>query len=115
MPSEVFTITSEQAGGTLAKLLRDRLPDQSWNAVRRVVETRRVRVGGDLCLDPARRLKEGEVFELLEKPLARPRHADELHIRHLDEHVVVVEKPSGQPTVRHPSERDWTPQRRALA
>ena len=36
-------------------------------------------------------------------------------IRHLDEHVVVVEKPSGLPTVRHPLERDWTERRKALA
>ena len=35
-------------------------------------------------------------------------------MRHLDEHVVVVEKPSGLPTVRHPLERDWTDRRKAL-
>jgi 23S rRNA pseudouridine1911/1915/1917 synthase len=108
-------VSSEQAGLTVAALLRRLLPGKSWSEVRRIVETRRVCVGGDLCLDPARRLKEGEVFELLARPLARSRSADEITLRHLDEHVVVVEKPAGINTVRHPSERDWTPQRKALS
>src|SRR5437660_10702330 len=78
-----FPVNADQAGLTVAALLRKFLPGKSWHEVRRIVETRRVRVGGDLCLDPARRLKGGGVFELLEKPLARPRHADDPHIRHL--------------------------------
>src|SRR5262245_37724474 len=49
-----LTISAEQTGLTLAALLRALLPDHSWNQVRRVVETRRVRIGGELCLDPAR-------------------------------------------------------------
>jgi 23S rRNA pseudouridine1911/1915/1917 synthase len=79
------------------------------------VETRRVRLNGDLILDPARRVKEGDHFELLAKPLPVPRHEDDLKIRHLDEHVVVVEKPSGINTVRHPAERQWTPERKSLS
>src|SRR5207244_4275671 len=39
----------------------------------------------------------------------------ELTVRHLDEHVVVVEKPAGINTVRHPAERQWSARRRALA
>src|SRR5262245_35083052 len=113
--THTLVVGADQAGLTVAALLRRLLPGPSWNQVRRVVEVRRVRVGGDLCTDPARRLKQGEVFELLPRPLARPRHADEVVLRHLDEHVVVVEKPSGLPTVRHPSEREWTPERRARA
>ena len=73
------------------------------------------KVNGELCLDPARRLKEGETVELLARPAPKPRQAEAIVIRHLDEHVVVVEKPSGLPTVRHPSERDWTERRKALA
>ncbi len=110
-----FTLPAEQAGLTLAALLRQRLPGQSWNQVRRLIETRRVRVNGELCLDPARRLKEGETVELLGRPATKPRQEEEIVLRHLDEHLVVVEKPSGVATVRHPVERDWTERRKALS
>jgi 23S rRNA pseudouridine1911/1915/1917 synthase len=109
------TVETCQAGLTLAALLRTLLLGQSWSEVRRVIETRRVKIGGDLCLDPARRVKEGEIVELLPKPLPVPRHDDQVRIRHLDEHVVVVEKPSGLNSVRHPSEREWTAERKALS
>src|SRR3979411_1167619 len=109
-PTVLLTVRAEPGEKPLAAFLRALLPGRSWSDVRRVIETRRVRVGGDLCLHPARRLKEGAAVELLARPLA-PRHPEEaLTLRHLDEHVVVVEKPSGMNTVRHPSERDWTPQ-----
>ena len=110
-----FALPAEQAGLTLAALLRQRLPGQSWNQVRRLIDTRRARVNGELCLDPARRLKEGDTVELLARPAARPRQEEALVIRHLDEHVVVVEKPSSMSTVRHPVERNWTERRKALS
>ena len=83
--------------------------------MRQFIASCHAKVNGELCLDPARRLKEGETVELLARPAPKPRQAEAIVIRHLDEHVVVVEKPSGLPTVRHPSERDWTPRRKALA
>jgi 23S rRNA pseudouridine1911/1915/1917 synthase len=110
-----FPIPAELAGHTLAAVLRQRLPGQSWAQVRRLIETRRAKVNGKLCLDPARRLKEGETVELLARPAPSPRQREALVLRHLDEHVVVVEKPSGVCTVRHPSERDWTERRKALS
>src|SRR5579884_4490611 len=110
-----FALSAEQAGLTLAALLRQRLPGQSWNQVRRLIETRRARVNGELCLDSARRLKEGETIELLARPAARPRQQEDIVLRHLDEHLVVVEKPAGISTVRHPAERDWAERRKALA
>src|SRR5262249_35318280 len=75
----------------------------------------RARVNGELCLDAARRLKEGETVELLARPAAKPRQEEAIVIRHLDEHLVVVEKPSGISTVRHPTERAWTERRKALS
>jgi 23S rRNA pseudouridine1911/1915/1917 synthase len=110
-----FILPPDQAGLTLAALLRQRLPGQSWNQIRRLIATRRVRVNGELCLDPARRLKEGETVELLARPAARPRRQEEIVIRHVDVHLVVVEKPSGISTVRHPVERTWTQRRKALS
>ncbi len=114
-PFDPIATPADQTGATLAALLRSRLPGQSWNQIRRLIETRHAKVNGELCLDPARRLKEGETVELLARPAPKPRQAESITIRHLDEHVVVVEKPSGLPTVRHPVERDWTERRKALA
>jgi 23S rRNA pseudouridine1911/1915/1917 synthase len=91
------------------------LPGKSWREVRRVIEVRRVRIGGELCLDPARRLREGLTVELLARPAARDCRPEWTKIRYLDHHLVVVEKPSGIATVRHPLERGWPAQRKALA
>jgi 23S rRNA pseudouridine1911/1915/1917 synthase len=41
-------------------------------------------------------------------------HPDRLVVRHLDEHIVVVEKPAGVNTVRHPAELEWSEERRQL-
>jgi 23S rRNA pseudouridine1911/1915/1917 synthase len=109
-------IDGTRAGQTLAAVLRAARPELSWSKARALVTGRRVRVNGELWLDPARRLKEGDVVELLGRPARLPEAVTaELTIRHLDEHVAVVEKPAGINTVRHPAERDWTDRRRALA
>ncbi len=118
MPSSLpeLTIPPELAGQTLAAILRRRLPDQSWSQVRKLIAARRVQIDDALCLDPARRLKEGEVLEVAAKPYPVHRGAtvEELVIRHLDDDVAVVEKASGVSTVRHPAERDWSDKRREL-
>jgi 23S rRNA pseudouridine1911/1915/1917 synthase len=115
MALEYYSITPEQAGLTLAAFLRVHLPGKSWNEVRRIIEVRRARIRGELCLDPARRLKEGDTVELLDRPAPRPREREAIAIRYLDSHLVVVEKPSGISTVRHPTERGWPRERKALS
>jgi 23S rRNA pseudouridine1911/1915/1917 synthase len=111
-----FTVSPQEAGHTLAKILRSRLGGPSWTDVRKLIAARRVKVGDSICSDEARRLKENEVVVLLEhpKPLPRVAHPERLVIRHLDEHVVVLEKPAGVNTVRHPAELQWSEQRRQL-
>jgi 23S rRNA pseudouridine1911/1915/1917 synthase len=115
LPADTFVIPPDQDGLTLAALLRMRLPGQSWSQVRRVIETRHVRIGGELCLDPARRVHVGEAVEFLDRPTAKPRQPEQVAMRHLDHDVVVVEKPAGICTVRHPSEREWKEQRKELS
>jgi 23S rRNA pseudouridine1911/1915/1917 synthase len=113
-----FTVIAPEAGHTLAKVLRSRLHESqpSWKAVRALIEARRVRVGDDVCTDEARRLVEGERVELLAepKPLPREAHPERLVVRHLDSHVLVVEKPAGVSSVRHPTELEWSEKRRQL-
>lgn len=109
-----FVVTPQEAGFTLARVLRARLGGPSWTAVRKLIAARRVIIGDAVCADDARRLKEGEVVTLLPhpKPLPRTAHPQRLVIRHLDDHLVVVEKPAGVNTVRHPAELTWPERRR---
>jgi 23S rRNA pseudouridine1911/1915/1917 synthase len=113
--SQTFAVPAEQTGATLAAFVRAHFPDLSWSRVRRMIETRRVRVGGDLCLDPARRLREGSVVEVTARPAPTPRQQESIKMRYRDTHLVVVEKPAGLNTVRHPSERDWPKRRKELS
>src|SRR5579883_938365 len=113
-----FAVVAAEEGHTLAKVLRSRLHEgqPSWADVRKLIEARRVTVGDSVCTDPARRLKEGEQVKLLAKAVAQPRGSTpgDLVVRHLDDHVVVVEKASGINTVRHPAELEWPDKRRRL-
>jgi 23S rRNA pseudouridine1911/1915/1917 synthase len=114
-PSTTFLVSAQDVGATLAAFLRANLPGQSWSEIRRLIETRRAKINDELCLDPARRLKEGETVELLPRPLPKARQHEAVILRYLDTHLVVVEKPSGVSTVRHPSERAWSEKRKALS
>jgi 23S rRNA pseudouridine1911/1915/1917 synthase len=111
MPT-TFTVSPDQAQQTLAALLRQWLPGQSWSQVRKLVAGRRVKLNGELWLDDARRLQPGDTVDILSRPERSEPVADQLVLRHVDEHIVVVEKPSGMSTVRHPAERDWLAPRR---
>jgi 23S rRNA pseudouridine1911/1915/1917 synthase len=109
-----FVVSPQQAGATVAALLREHLPNQSWSQVRQHIANRRLRLNGALCFDPARRLKEGDRVEVLAESAPKPRQDEAITIRFVDAHVVVVEKPPGLCTVRHPTERDWPQERKAL-
>jgi 23S rRNA pseudouridine1911/1915/1917 synthase len=116
MARSTHTVTLEQGGQTLAALLRVLRPGETWSQVKSLATGRRVLIGGSLCMDPARRLKLGEIVEVLSKaaPSVKGEKPEEVVIRHLDDDVVVVEKASGVSTVRHPAERDWDEKRRVL-
>jgi 23S rRNA pseudouridine1911/1915/1917 synthase len=109
-----FTIEADLAGRTLSAALRTRMPESSWSEVKQMVAARRAQIDGEVCLDPARRLREGQTVALTANAPPPPRQHPEIVIRHLDHHFVVAEKPSGLCTVRHPSERAWPARRKAL-
>ncbi len=108
-------ISPALAGQTLAAVLRAQLSNQSWSAIRKLIAARRAKIEGELVLDPARRVKEGQTVELLDRSAPVPRQPEQVVLRYVDVHVVVAEKPSGMNTVRHPAERAWTARRRALS
>jgi 23S rRNA pseudouridine1911/1915/1917 synthase len=121
--SQAFVVTSKEAGGTLAAVLKGRL-GMSWSQVRRLVELRRVRVAGQGCADPVRRVRVGQRVEVVDerakkpgqkkqpphpRPLSRKagrgvNHSSIPVLRHVDDAVVVVEKPPGITTHRSTTE-----------
>lgn len=114
MPAQFFNVDVEQAGITLAAVLRKCLPGRSWSEVRRLIEGRHIQLNRELCLDPARRVKAGDSVEVLPQPAKLPHQRQPIEIVHCDEHVVVVNKPSGLSTVRHRAERAFSAQRKEL-
>src|SRR5437016_3952482 len=105
--------TAGHDGVTLAAAVRAARPDTSWSRAKELVVRQFVLIDGEVCRDPARRLNAGERVEVRSWPVAVNRERFVLNLRHVDEHVVVVEKPSGLSTVRHPAERDWSERRKA--
>jgi 23S rRNA pseudouridine1911/1915/1917 synthase len=97
---------AQDVGGTVAAALRRRLTGKSWNEVKRLCATGKVRLDGDLILDPAARVQPGQHLELrltAPKPVNTPAG---FRIAFEDAHVVVIEKPSGISSV--PYERKET-------
>ncbi len=112
--AQLFRVAPEQVNLTITAALRQWLPGKSWSDVRRLLSSRHVTVSGNLCLDEGRRLKEEDVVKLLPHPAAAPPREEDVRIRYLDAHLVVVEKPAGMTTLRHPEERHWPRRRKQL-
>src|SRR5437764_560261 len=101
MPLRGFIVDNLQGGLTVTAFLRSHLSGQSWNQIRNLIGSRRVTIGGDVCLDPVRRVREGEQIAVAERAPSRPPTRSPAVVRHADTHLVVVEKPAGISTVRH--------------
>jgi 23S rRNA pseudouridine1911/1915/1917 synthase len=112
--TQLFRVGPHEVNLTVAAALRRWLPGKSWSDVRRLLSSRHITVSGNLCLDEGRRLKQDEVIKVLAHPAAAPPKEDDVRIRYLDAHLVVVEKPAGMTTLRHPEERSWPKRRRQL-
>jgi 23S rRNA pseudouridine1911/1915/1917 synthase len=110
----VFRVLPRQVDATLATALRAWLPGQSWSQVRGLLKARRVMLSGNICIDPARRLRLSDVVKILAHSAAPPPKEDDIRVRFLDAHVVVAEKPAGMTTTRHAEERDWPTRRRQI-
>jgi 23S rRNA pseudouridine1911/1915/1917 synthase len=111
---KLFRVLPRQVDETVSAAMREWLPGQSWSEVRRLLKSRRVTINGNLCVDAGRRLRLTDVVKLLPHSLAPPPDELDIHIVHLDKHVVVVEKPAGMTTTRHSEEQDMSPRRRQL-
>lgn len=110
-----YKVSAENEGATVATIVRNLKPDLSWSRIKKLIAQGHIKISKDVCLDPARRVRVAEEVELLVKPDGKALGKQELVIRHLDEHLVVVEKPAGVNSVRHPAERTWKESRKSLS
>ena len=108
-------VLPENEGATLATIVRNLKPDLSWSRIKKLIAQGHIKISNDVCLDPARRVRTAEDVELLVKPDGKASDKQEITIRFLDEHLVVVEKPPGVNSVRHPAERTWKESRKSLS
>ena len=96
---------------TLCAFMRANIPGLSWEAARKQIHGRRVRVNEVVCVDDARRLKAGDRVEIGEKPGAAI-NAGSVVIVYRDDDLLVIEKPAGMQTERRPEERRWSLEKR---
>jgi 23S rRNA pseudouridine1911/1915/1917 synthase len=100
-----FHITSAESGRTVLEVLQARLRI-SKQRILNLVQERRARVAGSICTSPGWLVKRGQKIEVLPGGKAVGPQVSKLVpiIRHVDSHVVVVEKPAGLTTMRHADE-----------
>lgn len=111
-----FAIGRDEHGATLAAVVRGRL-NLSWAKAKELVTSRRVKLAGQTCADPAKRVKMGQRVAVVEqkrtappplrqkaRPLQRMAFAGNIIIRYFDEHILIVDKPPDLTTMRHADE-----------
>jgi 23S rRNA pseudouridine1911/1915/1917 synthase len=115
----IYHSSDEHDGKTLAAALRDLsqhdlASETSWGQAKKWIANRQVQVNGNLCLDEARRVTARDVIKVYRQPLPRPIEARDIRLAHVDNDLIVVEKPAGITTVRHFAERKLSTRRRQL-
>jgi 23S rRNA pseudouridine1911/1915/1917 synthase len=111
---EIFRVLPRQVDQTIAAALREWLSGRSWSEIRRLLKTRRITVNGNLCVDDGYRLRLVDVVKVLTHSLAPPARQEDVRIRYLDQHIVVVEKPPGMTSTRHADERQLSSRQRQI-
>ena len=102
-----FTVAPDEAGQTLAALLRRHLGELPWSRARKLVDGGKVTVDGRAAADPATRLRAGQAVTVDERartPLQPPRAP----IVYEDAHVVVIDKPEGVSSVPYEKRESGT-------
>jgi 23S rRNA pseudouridine1911/1915/1917 synthase len=116
-----FRVRTSEKGQTLAAVVKREL-NISWAQARQKIAERKVRLNGVACTDAVRRLQPGMVVDVVPdrsaskrpNPLRPPAEiAPKISavasppapsLVFLDDQIVVVEKPAGLTTMRHPEE-----------
>lgn len=113
LPGAKFAVTEAIAGNTVLAVLRALRPGESWSKLRGQMHRALVSLNGVVCVDEARRVADGDVLMLNDRPLALPPRPSDVVIQFIDPHLVVVEKPAGMMTHRRPEERNWSAERKS--
>jgi 23S rRNA pseudouridine1911/1915/1917 synthase len=106
LTANTFTIDVAERELTLAATLRRKLPNLTWSEARRLCETGKVRVDGEVVLDSALRVRASREITLV---MAAPRPRAEVvgfRVAFEDGHLIIIEKPAGVTSV--PYERKDT-------
>jgi 23S rRNA pseudouridine1911/1915/1917 synthase len=111
-------IREDQRDATLAAVVRELYEGIPWSKARELVAAGKVKLAGELCFDPATRVRAGTKVEV--EPMAQRRKAPSLEANalvYVDDDVVVVRKPAGLMTVPFDGEdeRDTLIERTRLA
>jgi 23S rRNA pseudouridine1911/1915/1917 synthase len=106
MPSN-FRVGGDDVGQTLAAVLRRHAPELPWSRARKLCEHGKVRVNGEVVVDPAARVAAGAQVSIDERA---PRPAPQLEgrIAFEDAHIVVIDKPSGMSSVPYEKRESGT-------
>jgi 23S rRNA pseudouridine1911/1915/1917 synthase len=106
-------VGAKDAGRTVADLLRRHF-HQSGPALKTLVSSGRVWLGGRRCTSLGWRVRAGQRLEIRLPTKNKPQtpstsrkakaQSHGIHICYVDEHIVVVDKPAGLTTVRHKEE-----------
>jgi 23S rRNA pseudouridine1911/1915/1917 synthase len=113
-PFRIFPVDEELVGQTLAAGLKKLIECKSWGDAKKVVAQRRVQLNGNLCMDPARRLTDRDVIKVWNEPLPKPIDETALRLVHVDDDLIVVDKPPRVTSARHFEERNMPKRRRQL-
>jgi 23S rRNA pseudouridine1911/1915/1917 synthase len=91
-----MVVTEAQHEATLAAIVRELMDNLAWSKARALIESGRVKVGGELHFNPAERVATGSV--VIVNPTGRRRRAPVLEpdrLVHVERDLVVVRKPAG--------------------
>ncbi len=110
----IFRVLPRQVDMSLAAAMREWLPGVPWSRIHKLIRGRYVSLNGNACVDAGRRLRLQDVAKLHAAPLPAPPKPRDVTVLYLDEHLVVVDKPSGLTTVRHREEKHVPKRRRQL-
>jgi 23S rRNA pseudouridine1911/1915/1917 synthase len=113
MKPEKHIVTTTTEGAVLGAL-RKLTEDLTWSAARKHLAGRRIAVNGILCVDEGRRVVAGDMIEVRTQPLPPPPRDNDVQILYLDSQIVVVNKPAGMLSLRHPGDVKWRQERRDL-
>lgn len=107
-PTHTFTVEAGQPEGLLAFLLEVALKDKSRTTVKQLLHDRFISVNGNATTQWDTPLKAGDKVVLHPAPLPSRLVHKHVEIVWQDEHLVLIHKAPGIPTVRSGEERDET-------